>query len=263
MSESYTVDLDFGSGEDTTGLVSRDADQYAGQKGRTDRLAIIYKRVLIKKEADLTDAIKKDIEEGHKEIMERGGQKFLVSPWVMGSISHYAEGVGRFFCISKRKNGKVLQKELCCEKSEARSYFVAPVVHYFTDKNGVPKKPFTYEVKVWRFSEDKFKALKRKSTSDETRRLVKGDILVTCTEEQYQRMDLELQSKALWRMMKPEIEEKIYEEAQMLSEAMEKILGKSLSKEILKEKLGGKPAELTPEDLADPDAEDFKGLLES
>lgn len=259
MAGSEVVDF---SDDEAGGLVAKDLEKYAGVKGRTDRFAIIYKRTPLKDEAALSPKDKEAIKKGDKEIIERGGKKFLVAPWVIGAVCHFIKGVGAFYCLSKRKGGVITEKALCCEKEEARSYFVSPLCHYFTDKDGQIKKPFTYELKGWRFSEDKFKTLKRKNTVDEARKLVKGDILATCQEEQYQRMDLELTSKAIWRA-DPKLEDKVYAEAEAMAVQLEKLLGRKVTIEQLREKLGAAPADLTAEDLADPNAEDFTGLLES
>lgn len=81
---------------------------------------------------------------------------------------------------------------------EPEERFAAHLLIYGTDQDGMPLNPLTFTIKWWAFSKDKFQSLRmyRKNFGDVRTR----DILVTCTNEQYQHTTLTPANEAWWLM---------------------------------------------------------------
>ena len=100
---------------------------------------------------------------------------------------------GYLICASKyaTQGGKEVMTQMapCCEKLEAaRQRFVLLVLQYNTDPKGNPVAPFSYSLRVWRFNADIFVSLR---DANKQFPLTQHDLLVSCTDEQYQKMTLQ------------------------------------------------------------------------
>ena len=110
----------------------------------------------------------------------------LVSPQVIAIKTHYLEGLGSVLCHSGA----------CCEYDNPRIRYCFPVVVYDTDRKG---KPVSRKIQ--------FKCLvvgKEAYESIMTKHELCGDIsgvdlLVTCTDEAYQRIQLDTAGDCRWK----------------------------------------------------------------
>lgn len=190
--DNQVMEIGFDSDTITSGY---DFEFYKGQKDRTDRIGIL-------------------------------------SDKARAAYVHYVEGGARpgyYLCLSERgEKGKISgAKALCCQKEkDAKRRFCVPIVRYGTDTKGLPKKPFTWEVMGWIFTDDKAGQLK--TISVEWGPLTGYDLKVTCSEVKYQRLDIKNQKEALWKA-KPELEKAVRESAEPVMEKLARFLGRRMS----------------------------------
>ena len=106
---------------------------------------------------------------------------------------HYVEDSGFVVCNSSfQKQGSVeVVQHLapCCERlGPPKKRFSVMVVHYMTDNKGrFPNNVLSFTLKVWRFGEPVFDQLR---TLDSQFPIDRYDVMVNCTDEQYQRMTI-------------------------------------------------------------------------
>lgn len=113
----------------------------------------------------------------------------------------HAELGGYTVCESKwgrqGKNEVLLQQAICCERAGMpKKRFAALVIHYTTDPTGKLISPFSFGLKVWRFNETTYEMLR--NTGREYP-LDQHDMLVACTDEQYQKVTLSSCKEAICR----------------------------------------------------------------
>jgi hypothetical protein len=144
------------TGFDDETIKTNDLEFYKGRKGITDRIAVLSPRII---------TVRTHYDERYKTL----GQIVCLSEYTrQGDIDMIA------------KTGA------CCEVlPEPRRRFGALVCQYHTDNKGAMVKPFGFTLRLWRFSDDKYVALR--SINSEFP-LAEHDLLVTCEDEAYQRM---------------------------------------------------------------------------
>jgi hypothetical protein len=136
------------------------------------------------------------------------------------------------------------KKSICCEKLGAPKWRVASVlIKYGTDKIGNIKMPFEYGLFPWFFSETTF--MKLKGINSEFP-LTTHDIKISCTNEEYQHLDITPCSESIWQA-KAELKAKVLEEAKPIWDYIKKGVAGDLSIEEIKDLLsmGGTTADPT------------------
>jgi len=108
------------------------------------------------------------------------------------SRSHYTKETGFFVCQSKfTRVGNVevfAERALCCQKlKEGTKRFSALIVQYHTTPDGKMTRPFGYSLKLWRFADDKFVALRGLHQEFP---LGTHDLKIACEDDTYQRMTI-------------------------------------------------------------------------
>lgn len=100
---------------------------------------------------------------------------------------HYHEDVGSFFCF----------EGACCEHLDLpRVRYIFPTIVYDTNKKGKPIST-NVELKAWQVSDETYESII--SISEMNGPVDTFDILVTCTDEQFQKVNLTYAKKAKWR----------------------------------------------------------------
>lgn len=126
------------------------------------------------------------------------------------------------------------KKGICCEKLGMAKWRVgAVVIRYGTDRMGALKAPFSYELLPWIFSETTYVKLK---TVNSEFPLASHDVKVSCTNEEYQHLDISPCQEAVW-MAKEELKNKILGEAKPIWEYIKKSIASDLSVEEIRELL--------------------------
>lgn len=140
-----------------------------------------------------------------------------------GSKIHFKD---RFFLC---KNGT------CCEKLGPPKWRMGAVlIKYGTDKTGNVKKPFSYELYPWLFSEQTY--IKLKNVNSEYP-LANHDIKISCTNEQYQHLDISPCRESIWTA-KEELKKQVISEAKPIWDSIKKSIAMDLSAEEINDLLG-------------------------
>lgn len=161
---------------------------------------------------------------GKKNEVHRAGIVYTdPSAMFAGSKIHFKD---RFFLCKKGECCKVL--------GPAKWRVGATIVKYNTDKLGNIKKPFGYELLPWIFSEQTY--LKLKTTNSEFS-LTTHDIKISCSNEEYQHLDINPCKESLW-LAKDTIKKRVIEEAKPIWDYIKKSIASNLSIEEIHELLG-------------------------
>lgn len=140
-----------------------------------------------------------------------------------GSKVHYKD---RFFLCKKGS---------CCEKLGPSKWRVGSViVKYSTDRQGNLKKPFSYELYPWIFSEQTY--IKLKNVNSEFP-LATHDVKISCTNEEYQHLDIAPCQESVWTT-KEEIKQEIIKEAKSIWDSIKRSIAGDLSVEEINDLLG-------------------------
>lgn len=127
------------------------------------------------------------------------------------------------------------KKGVCCDKCGPAKWRVGAVLcKYATDRQGMPKKPFSYELLPWMFSEQTYTKLRNVNSEFP---LASHDVKISCTNEEYQHIDISPCQEALW-LAKDDIKNRILEEAKPIWDFIKKSIAQDLSIEEIKELLG-------------------------
>ena len=129
----------------------------------------------------------------------------------------------------------VCKKGICCEKLGPPKWRVGAVlIKYRTDKQGNIKKPFEYELLTWSFSEQTYVKLKNVNSEFP---LASHDVKVSCTNEEYQHLDITPCNECIWTA-KDELKAEVLEAAKPIWDSLKKGLASDLSVEDIKDLLG-------------------------
>jgi len=132
-----------------------------------------------------------DLYKGRNGVTDRIG--ILVPSEITFGRVHYTKEAGYFLCQSewKMSGGQEICAKVaaCCDKLEApRKRFACLVIHYNTLPNGGLVKPFSYQLKLWRFSDDRYIVLRELNKEFP---LAQHDIKITCTDDTFQKMTIQ------------------------------------------------------------------------
>lgn len=140
-----------------------------------------------------------------------------------GSRIHFKE---RFFLCKKGK---------CCEVLGPAKWRVGAVlIKYGTDRLGNPKKPLTYEIIPWIFSEATY--IKLKNINAEFL-LATHDIKISCSNEDFQHLDIVACSESIWTAQEA-FKKSILEQAKPVWENVKRSIASDLSVEEINDLLG-------------------------
>lgn len=132
-----------------------------------------------------------EVFKGRKSHVDRIG--ILMPRSVTFGRVHFIPEKGYYLCNSTFiiKNGQEIPTRIapCCERLDSpRKRFAVPVIHYTTTPDGSLVAPFSYKLKVWRFSEQVYVTLRNANREFP---LDQHDLLVRCEDEQYQKIQLQ------------------------------------------------------------------------
>jgi len=156
-----------------------------------------------------------------------------------GSKVHFKE---RYFLCKKGK---------CCDVCGPSKWRVgAVVIKYGTDKQGNIKKPFSYELLPWLFSEATYMKLKNVNSEFP---LASHDIKISCDNEEYQHLNITPCNESIWSDEK--LKDKVLEEAKSIWDYVKKSIANNLSIEEINDLLGiSTGASTDPSESVDLDA---------
>jgi len=86
-------------------------------------------------------------------------------------------------------------------------HFVTHILRYTTSNKGELLKPLSFKIQAWSFSNDKFNMLTERQKNHG--KLRGKDLIITCTEKNWQRYDIDVAAgPALW-LMSPELKQRV------------------------------------------------------
>ncbi len=133
-------------------------------------------------------------------------------------------------------------------------HFVAHILRYTTNNKGQLLSPLSFKIQAWSFSNDKFNMLAERQKNHG--KLRGKDLLITCTEKNWQRYDMDVaQGPALW-LQSPELKARVAELWKTERHPdIDKLLCRKVDaqqlKEIVQRVINKAPAEAQAEALAD------------
>lgn len=163
---------------------------------------------------------------------------------IYGARVHYVKDLGYIVCHSKWKQESGAEVNVqpadCCTKlGDPSKRFAALVLHYNTKPDGNPISPLGFQMKLWKFTPDKFTTLR---TVNKNFPLAKHDILIMCQEEQFQKLSMQpipeekslIGKSKFWEVYGKVINPWINSSLPKMAKAV----GRKLSLQELREKLG-------------------------
>lgn len=201
--------MEFGFGENDSKVTTRTL-RYKGEAGNTDRLSFVWWA-----DDDLSAS----------------------SPRFVGAKRHYVQGVGYFL-----NKGPEYTK---IAGGPPKLQVATIVAVWPTDREGNIDKAHLSKVQVlpWTFSADKYETLKRRHNQFH---VGKHDILATCTDSNFQKMDFSPCTESLYATLlasdkdsAKSIVDKIQSETAEIAETIQGIIARDYSIEQIREKLGG------------------------
>jgi len=182
---------------------------------------------------------------GRKGIKDRIA---LVGRALMRGNSHFAQQK-KFRCLTEQ----VDKPAICCDRlGGPTQYFAIPVFHYVTDQEGniMVNEKCQGQLKVWLLSETKYKELstlhKQWPLLDDGWGKTQHDIIITTTEESFQRMSFVPTNSAHWKT-KEAWYKTIVQRALNAKERIALALGRKMTPQEVMELLGVvSPAQAAP-----------------
>ena len=157
--------------------------------------------------------------------------------------SHYGgEGVGYVLCKSTYKMEGSIEvldrKALCCtHMGEPKLGIVVPIAKYQTKPTGEPIKPLSVDYLVWRINDERFGQLRM---IHKEWGLDKHDLIVTCEDETYQRVNVALAKERILahEQVKAKFDEEVAAFLLSIAPKLTREIGSDVSDEDLLKKLG-------------------------
>lgn len=132
---------------------------------------------------------------------------------VVGVLRHWTKPLGAVQCLGDYDTvmEHKADKKACplCQLATpgrdqwvglASRYFGVVIARYVLDATGKVMNPMNFTLEWWRFGEDKFTILAQRGAElEDGKTLADFDLKITCTEAQYQKLDIAMMQKCLVR----------------------------------------------------------------
>jgi hypothetical protein len=255
--EEYENDLGLGDDDRKQAKSNADVEWYKGEKGRTDRAAIVYFHPV--DVAAVTAARKKDkstpkdelVKIGQKALADRAAslgttvdqltavQKLDLTQVHFKSFrSHYEEGMG-YFLSRLGKDGPEADAVWKRLSSEPKLNFSTMLVIYPTTKDGTLDKSRFSEitVKPWRFSQKRYEAIWKTNNTlaQNGLSIANQDLLLECKDPKFQQIEASGAGPAIW-LKSEKYKETVLEKAVSLYDKL--VPFREMSTDQLRSKLG-------------------------
>jgi hypothetical protein len=280
MSDTMDLDEDIGFGDEDKGKVnSNQQDWYKGEKGRTDRVALVYfnshevtgLRKAVRQKPDLTEAQRNELVQKIRGAM---AEKLKKSPDQLDQVDLLDTSEARVKTVTasfKKDLGYVAwPKTLTPEEmkvwnkvGEKRDYVVTLLLIYPTDREGEVDKDSLgkkWQIKPWRFSPDKYDVLRKinRGLQEGGGTLSGIDLHMSCTDTNYQKITITQAGPAIYLRNEP-FKRRILEKAVTLYSKLSPF--REMSTDELREKLGLPGGGGTAAPGSDISNEDFSNVL--
>lgn len=255
--DDLNTDGDIGLGDEDKGKVGQKAEWYKGEKGRTDRVALVYfndikastlrravrakpelakskdeqKAVVIAKLKELAEKLGKSIDQlDQVDMLDVSESRFKAASAV------YKEGLGY---LEWPKNLPADEEKVWKKLGDKRDYVFTVLLQYPTDRDGDLDKDRLakgWRVVPWRFSADKYDVLRKinKGLSESGSTIAGIDLNFACTDTNYQKLTITQAGPCIY-LKSDKFRRMVLEKATPL---YEKLSLRQLTTDELREKLG-------------------------
>lgn len=275
--ESIDTEGDIGLGDEDKGKVGNKAEWYKGEKGRTDRVALVYfnniqtsvLRRALKAKPELAgdkDAQKAVVMGALNKLAEKLGKSLdQLSPADMLDTSEarfktasasFKEGIGY---VEWPKKLSAEEEKVWKKLGEKREYVFTVLLQYPTDREGEldrERLAKNWRVLPWRFAPDKYDVLRKinKGLTESNSTIAGVDLHFACTDTNYQKITITQAGPCVY-LKNEKFRQVVLEKAIGL---YDKLTLRQLTTDELREKLGLGPAASA---AGGDTGEDFSNLL--
>jgi hypothetical protein len=275
--ELPSLDDDIGLGEEDKGkFQSSQLDWYKGEKGRTDRIALVYfnsiEMTQLRKQLRQDPSLPADKQRAFMAgIRVKVAEKLGKTPDELEPAdlldtsearfklvsSSYKEGLGY---VAWPKNLPPDEERVWKKLGEKKDYAISVVLVYPTDREGEVDRDRLakgWKVMPWRIGSDKFEVIRKinKGLLEDGGSISRMDLNVSCTDTGFQKLTITPASQAIY-LKNETLKKMVLAKAELLYSKLNPF--RELSTEQLREKLGMSPAIVAPGSDAN---EDFSAVL--
>jgi len=278
--ESIDTENDIGLGDEDKGKVGNKAEWYKGEKGRTDRVSLVYfndvKTSALRRALRAKPDLAKD-KEGQKRVVIDTLQKLAeklgktidqLDPVDMLDVTEarfktasasFKEGLGY---VEWPKKLSAEEEKVWKKLGEKREYVFTVLLQYPTDREGdLDRERLAkgWRVLPWRFAPDKFEVIRKinKGLAESGSTIASIDLNFACTDTNYQKITITQAGPCIY-LKNDKLRRMVLEKAVGL---YEKLSLRQLTTDELREKLGLTSASTGGGGAGDVGGEDFANLL--
>jgi len=281
MSDDIDLDDDIGFGDEDKGKVnSNQTDWYKGEKGRTDRVALVYfnsfevtqLRKAVRQKPDLNEEQRKAlVAKVRQTLAEKLGKSVdqldqvdlldTSEARVKTVSSSFKKDIGY---VTWPKNVTPEELKVWSKLGEKRDYVITLLLIYPTDREGEVDKDALgkkWQIKPWRFSPDKYDVLRKinRGLQEGGSSLSGIDLHLSCSDTQFQKITITQAGPAIYLRNEP-FKRRILEKAITFYGDKLKPF-REMSTDELREKLGLPGGGGTAAPGSDFSNEDFSNVL--
>lgn len=214
-------DGDIGLGdEDKNKVKTNQTEWYKGEKGRTDRVALVYfndhgtvqLRKALKAKPDLSDAQKKDLLEKVRTAVAAKVNKSvdqldevdlldLSEARFKTASGYYKQGIG--YIEHPKVTLTAEEQKVWAKLGEKKDYVTTLLLIYPTDRDGEIDKDALgrkWQLKPWRFAPEKYDVLRKinRGLLEGGSNIAAVDLHISCTDTQYQKITITQAGPAIY-----------------------------------------------------------------
>lgn len=279
IDELPEVDTDIGLGDEDKGKVqTNQLEWYKGEKGRTDRVALVYfntldataRRKVLQQKPDLSvDQQKAVIVRVRNQLSEKLGKAVDA----LDQVDLLDTSEARFKTVTasfKKEIGYVAwpknippsEEKIWAKAGERKDYVITVLLWYPTDREGEVEKERLkhFRVMPWRFAPEKYDIFRKinKGLLESGSSISHVDLNFSCSDTQYQKITITQAGPAIY-LKNPQLKRLVLEKAVALYSKLNPF--RELTIDELREKLGMPPVGGGSTSGADFSNEDFSTVL--
>ena len=279
LDELPEVDSDIGLGDEDKGKVqTNQLEWYKGEKGRTDRVALVYfnsldttiRRKVLQQKPDITIEQQKGvILKARAQLAEKLGK----SVDALDNVDLLDTSEARFKTVTaslKKEIGYVAwpkvippgEEKIWAKAGERKDYVITVLLWYPTDREGeVDKERLKhFRVMPWRFAPEKYDIFRKinKGLLEGGSSISHIDLNFSCSDTQYQKITITQAGPAIYTK-NPQLKRLVLEKATLLYPKLNPF--RELTIDELREKLGMPPVGGGTTSGSDFSGEDFTNVL--
>lgn len=279
IDELPEVDTDIGLGDEDKGKVqTNQLEWYKGDKGRTDRVALVYfnsidattRRKILQQKPDMSVDQQKSV---IAKVRTQLAEKLSKTVDALDQVDLLDTSEARFKTVTasfKKEIGYVAwpknippaEEKIWAKAGERKDYVITVLLWYPTDREGEVEKERLkhFRVMPWRFAPEKYDIFRKinKGLLEGGSSISHVDLNFSCSDSQYQKITITQAGPAIY-LKNPQLKRLVLEKAVALYPKLNPF--RELTIDELREKLGMPPVGGNPTSGSDFSNEDFSTVL--